>query len=186
MLGICFKAYGLGSRSRDREAPVLRSHGRFSSYTMRVQTGCSRAEAFVPVGYSEGSVWTQSAQVYCGTLLLCVGGWGAPDRQEGVRAEGAHGTCGGRVRSRLGAQATWGRSARALPGWRLPPSRRGGEASSPRGPVGRLACEGEGTARQRLTNEGRGEQERSFFWSWWRAASRDSKATNAAVKEFDC
>lgn len=104
MLGICFKAYGLGSRSRDREAPVLRSHRRFSSYTMRVQTGCSRAEAFVPVGYSEGSVWTQSAQVYCGTLLLCVGRGGG--LQTGRRV------CLRRVCLRRAP--THGRSARAL------------------------------------------------------------------------
>ena len=58
----------------------------------------------VPVDYSEGSVWTQLVQVYCRTVLLCVGGGGDPDWQEGVLVAGAHGHV---------------RSARALQGWAL-------------------------------------------------------------------
>ena len=75
----------------------------------------------VPVDYSEGSVWTQLVQVYCRTVLLCVGGGGDPDWQEGVLVAGAHGHV---------------RSARALQGWAaIRPHVRVGEVSSSPDPV---------------------------------------------------
>lgn len=141
MLGICFKAYGLGSRSRDREAPALRSHRRFSSYTMRVQTGCSRAEAFVPVGYSWGERLDTVGSGVLRNFFCCVwAGWG-------LQTAGGC-ACGGCVFMRAsrtpqracapgwGAQAPLGRSARA-PGLEASGLVGAEKRVSPCGPVSR-------------------------------------------------
>lgn len=193
MLGICFKAYGLGSRSRDREAPVCAHTG----VSAHIPCECRRAVAEL----RHSCLWVILRGAFGYSRLRCIAerfccvcaGVGAPDRQEGVLRRGVLAeVC-------LRRAPTHGRNARALPGWALRRRRAAARAFRaggfrprvgaekrrlPRGPVSRLACEGDSTARQRLTREGRGEQEPSFFCSWWRAASRDSKAANAAVRSL--